>query len=440
MKKALLFLTAFLIIGCKGDLLPPLPDVDQTVNDVDTSIFNDLNNEVDDDSEIDEDINEDIDEEDADISVDENDDSDIDLDDIRDNDISDEDNVQKPITSLLVATVKGYDVPESGKVYEFDSSTLKLISESSDDLLFGSQSGSDINLAVFDNTFSVLARHHGKSVYFLDNVSKSEMTFNTFTETSQDYINFQDMVYNSVKDEYVISAHSLDELVIFKDGVFKRQKFTDDAGVFPVRMRAVAGKIYVLLQYLDEQWNSQKAVLAVLDMSDYSAQFIDLDVKNPNGKIEYNPEFDKDHIYITCSGSWAKRDSAVVRISLKDHKVEKVLSESDEEGSLLDVDLVDVSITDDGKFYIVVSDNNSNWVNKLYEFDTKEGKISEVDTGVNAFAANPIDYSSETGQIYYFCDDEEKTFLKARNIETGNVESYELDAGPASIKVWTRFE
>lgn len=437
MKKLLLLMMSFLIFGCKGDLLPPLPDTDQTINDVDTAIFNDLNSEAEDDVE---DVDDETESEnDGDVISVDDDGQDADIEEHEDEDINDEDSLPETVSSLLVATVKGYDVPRSGKVYEFDLSDLSVITQSPDDL-FGSETGSDTTLAVFDNTFSVLARNYGKDVYFLKDVSEITMNFDTYSETTEDYINFQDMVYNSVKDEYVISAHSMDELVVLKDGVFRRQKFTDDTGIFPVRMTAIGENIYVLLQYLDEQWNSQKAVLAVLDMNDYSAEFIDLGVKNPNGKIEYNPDFDKNHIYTTCSGSWAKRDGAVVRISLKDHKVEKVLSESDEEGSLLDVDLVDISITDNGKFFIVVSDNNANWVNKLYEFDTKEGKISEVDTGVNAFAANPIDYSSDAGMVYYFCDDQEKTFLKARNIETGAVESYELDAGPASIKVWTRFK
>jgi hypothetical protein len=248
------------------------------------------------------------------------------------------------------------------------------------------------------------------------------------------------MVYNSVKDEYVISAHSIDELLIFKDGLFTRQKFTDDDGVFPIKMRTIDEKIYINLQYLDDQWNSRKGVMAVVDMNDYSVEYIDLGVKNPGGKIEYNPEFDKDHIYTTCSGSWAKRDGAIVRVDLESGKVETVLSESNEEGSLLDVDLVDISITDNGEFFIVVSDNNENWINKLYKFNTKEGTVSEVDSGVNAFASNPIDYSSTAGTVYYFCDDEEKTFLKARSVESGDVESYELDAGPASVKIWSRFK
>ena len=435
MKKLLLFITAFLMFGCKGDLLPPLPDIDQTINDVDTSIFNDLNSEVNDEDAEEAENDEDM----TPVEDDFPKDTDTESDDSEDVDVNDEDSIPETVSSLLVATIKGYDVPRSGKVYEFDVSDLNVITQSSENL-FGSDTGSDTNLAVFDNTFSVLARNYGKDVYFFKDITEDTMTFDTYTEKSEDYINYQDMVYNSVRDEYVISAHSLDELIIFKDGVFKRQKITDEDGIFPVRMRTIGEKIFINLQYLDTQWNSQKGVIAVVDMNDYSSEYVDLGVKNPVGKIEYNPDFDKNHIYTTCSGSWAKRDGAIVRIDLNTGKVEKVLSESDEEGSLLDVDLVDISITDSGNFYIVVSDNNANWVNKLYILNTKEGKVSEVDTGVNAFAANPIDYCPVTDMVYYFCDDKEKTFLKARSVKSGNVESYELDAGPASVKVWTRFK
>lgn len=431
MKNIILCLTVLLLIGCKGDLLPSLPDTDHTINDVDTALFNDLNSETDDEQE-------------DDIQVDEEnviDDffPDIEQNDNEDNDISDEDEPRK-VTSLLVATVKGYDVPESGKVYEFDSTTLDMISQNSDDLLFGSETGSDINLVIFDRTFAVLARHQGKKVYFFNDRTEERMTFDTFTEESEDYVNFQDMVYNTVREEYVLSAHSLDDLVVLKNDVFKRKKFTEDAKVFPVRMRAIGEKIYINLQHLNGQWVSEKGVMAVVDMSDYSAEFIDLGVKNPVGKIEYNPSFDRDHIYTTCSGSWAKRDGAIVRINLKNHKVETILTESYEEGSLMDVDIIDISITDNGSFFVVVSDNNNNWVNKLYEFNTKEGKISEVDSGVNAFAANPVAYNAGNDSVFYFCDDKEKTFIKKRNVETGKVDSYELDSGPASIKIWSRFK
>ena len=436
MKKLFLIITALLVIGCKGDLFPPLPDVDQTINDVDTSIFNDLNSEVND-----EDAEEEA-ENDEDMTPVEDDfpkDTDTETDGSEDDDVNDEDSAPETVTSLLVATIKGYDVPRSGKVYEFDASNLSVITQSSDDL-FGSETGSDTNIAVFDDTFAVLARNYGKDVYLLKDVAESIMNFDTYTETSEDYINYQDMVYNHVKNEYVISAHSLDKLIIFKDGVFKRQDFTEDTGVWPVRMAAIGEKIYINLQYLDDQWNSRKGVIAIVDMKDYSTELVDLGVKNPVGKIEYNPNFDRNHIYTTCSGSWAKRDGAIVRINLDTYNVEKVVSESNEEGSLLDVDLVDISITDDGKFYIVVSDNNENWINKLYKFDTKEGTVSEVDTGVNAFAANPIDYSGTTDMVYYFCDDKEKTFLKAKSVKSGNIEKYELDAGPASVKIWSRFK
>ena len=426
MRKIIILFTALIVVGCKGELLPLLPDADQTVNDIDTAIFNDLNSETDDDVE-DGSQNDDLmpeietDTDDADVVV-------------------DEDVAPEMISSLLVTTIKGYDVPYSGKVYELDELNLDLIAQSSDDLLFGSETGSDAALAVFDNIFSVLTRNNGKNIYFFKDESENIMTFDLYTETSENYLNYQDMVYNNIKDEYVISAHGIDELVIFKEGVFTRQKFTDDVGVSPIKMRTIGEKIYINLQYLDDQWNSQKGVIAVVDMNDYSTEYIDLGVKNPGGKIEYNPNFDKGHIYTTCSGSWAKRDGAIVRVDLKTHKVEKVISESDEEGSLLDVDLVDVSITDSGDFYIVVSDNNDNWVNKLYKFDIKEGKVTELDTGVNAFAANPVDYSSTADTVYYFCDYEEKTFLKAKSVESGDVKSYELDAGPASVKIWSRFK
>jgi len=248
MKKLLIAMLAFLIFGCKGEILPLLPDIDQTVNDVDTSIFNDLNSGNDEDPE-------DESENDDDVIMDEDVIDNVnDLDMIVDEDVEndDTDTVSEMISSLLVATIKGYDVPQSGKVYEFDESTLEIMSESSDDMLFGSETGSDTNLAVFDDTFSVLARNYGKSVYFSKDISENIMSFDIYTETSEDYINFQDMVYNTVKDEYVISSHRLDELIILKDGVFKRQKITDDDDIFPVKMIAVGERIYVNLQYLDD--------------------------------------------------------------------------------------------------------------------------------------------------------------------------------------------
>ena len=256
-------------------------------------------------------------------------------------------------SSLLVATIKGYNLPQTGRVIEFSEPTLNVLSRSSDNILFGSDQGSDTTLAVVNNSFAVVGRFHSKSVYFLRETSENIMTFDTFTDASEELLNFQDMVYNSIRDEYVLSALSQDELIILKNGVFKRQKITDDVGISPARMRVVGDKIYLNLQYLNDQWKSDKGVMAVIDMNDYSAKFIELGLRNPVGKIEYNPYYDKDHIYTTCAGDWSKRDDGgLVKINLNTHRVQPVLRESEEEGSMLDVDFTDVSIANNGNFYI----------------------------------------------------------------------------------------
>ena len=122
-------------------------------------------------------------------------------------------------------------------------------------------------------------------------------------------------------------------------------------------------------------------------------------------------------------------------MDIETHEVKKVLSESEEENNILDGDFVDISLADSGEFFIIFSNNSSKWENNLLYYIPEEGKVYKIDSGLNAFAANPIDYSSVTGKIYYFVDEKSDTYLKSFDTKTKADEKILLDFGPAALRV-----
>ena len=101
----------------------------------------------------------------------------------------------------------------------------------------------------------------------------------------------------------------------------------------------------------------------------------------------------------------------------------------------MDGDFVDLSIADNGNFFIIFSNDIIYNENSLLLYKPNEGKITKIDSGLNAFAANPIDYSSVSGRIYYFVDEKSDTYLKALDSESYDEMKLLLDYGPAALRV-----
>jgi hypothetical protein len=389
----LIFLLFIFFVSCSDFNLPLLPDIDGSIDDADISIFEDM-------------------------------------------DIDDSD-IYEIETTLLVGTVKGYDVPFSGEVFysvEENMSSLKRIDHAG----FGSPGGSDIEISVWEEGFMVIGRHDSTEIKIFRLKDDGDFEMTQFRDESGEYLNFHDGVYNHLKDEFLFSANAKDTLFAFKDGVVKKVRISDNENISPSKMRVIGDTLFIALLNMNDSFTSTKGEISVVSLKDYSFETIKLPAKNPAGKIEYNPVFDRNHIYIACAGSWQKRDGALVRVNIETFEPEEVLKESSSTGSILNGDFVDVSIADNGMIYIVFSDNSERWINKLLEFDTKSGTVKEVDSGINAFAATPLDYSPLTGKVYYFSDIKHETYLRSFDTVDKNIEEQLMEQAPASLRIWKR--
>ena len=438
MKKGV-FLTFLLILaaffaGCDDAVLPDLPEMEESM---DVDVF-----------EIGDDETHDDDSKPAEENTDGEEKDDSDDPEKPDQDTSD-DVVPEPeiaAAHLIVAEVGGYNVPMSGKVYYAKDENLNEFKEIPVEGGMGSVDGADLNLAVFDSGFAAVGRDKSSSLYFFTQDFKFESEIRIKPDV---YINMQDMVFNPFKDEYIVSALNSDtydahkkysnKVFILKKGVQEASvselEISDNESATPAKMRVVGKKLFVALQNLNDQALSDKGEIAVVSLEDYSIKRVELPLRNPTGKIEYNAKVDKNHIYFVATGNWQKRDGALLRMDIETYEVKVVLRESAEENNILDGDFVDVSIADNGGFYIIFSNNSSKWENNLLEYLPAEGKVTKIDSGINAFAANPIDFSPKTGRIYYFIDDGPDTYLKFLDTKTGQSESVLLEYGPASLRV-----
>ncbi len=434
----LILISLIFLVSCEDSTLPDLPEMDESM-DVDSFEIGDEDETSDSESEPDEEngVN------DADNQ--ETHDSEIPDSEKPDNETPDEtpetpdEEVPEPeITAshLIVATVGGYDVPMSGHVYYAKDEKLDTFKEIPVDGGMGSSDGADLNVAAFPEGFAVVGRHDSSSLYFFGDDFEFEQEIKIKADT---YINMQDAIYNPFKDEFIVSAWSLNKLQIIKNDMENLQiselEISESKSATPAKMKVAGKKLFIALQNLNEYNTSEKGEIAVVNLENYSVERIELPATNPNGKIEYNANVDKNHIYLTTTGNWKQGDGALLQVNTDTYEVKKVLSESEEENNILDGDFVDLSIADSGDFYIIFSNNILKNENTLLLYKPKEGKISKIDSNINAFAANPIDFSSVTGKIYYFVDEKSDTYLKSFDTKTKTEEKILLQYGPAALRV-----
>ena len=444
MKKITFLLFSLILLlffaACEDSTLPDLPDMDESM-DVDTFEISD------------EETTDDSDQTPVNDSSDPTGDSD-------DEDLPDEDQTETPDTEepepvikaahLLVATVGGYDVPMSGHVYYAENESLiDGLKEIPVEGGMGSSDGADLNVAAWENGFAVVGRHDSSSLYFFTPDFEFEQEIQVKPDT---YINMQDMVFNQFKDEFIVSAlnfDAFDSKTTFSNKLFIFKKdspetatileISDNESASPAKMKVVGKKLFVALQNLENN-TSAKGEIAVVDLEDYSVERITLPTTNPTGKIEYNKNVDKNHIYLTTTGNWKQGDGALLQVNIDTYEVKKVLSESEEENNILDGDFVDLTIADNGNFFIIFSNNILYNDNSLLLYKPNEGKITKIDSNINAFAANPIDFSSVSGRVYYFVDEKSDTYLKALDSESYEEMKLLLDYGPAALRVKYDFE
>lgn len=444
MKKITFLLFSLILLlffaACEDSTLPDLPDMDESM-DVDTFEISD------------EETTDDSDQTPVNDSSDPTGDSD-------DEDLPDEDQTETPDTEepepvikaahLLVATVGGYDVPMSGHVYYAENESLiDGLKEIPVEGGMGSSDGADLNVAAWENGFAVVGRHDSSSLYFFTPDFEFEQEIQVKPDT---YINMQDMVFNQFKDEFIVSAlnfDAFDSKTTFSNKLFIFKKdspetatileISDNESASPAKMKVVGKKLFVALQNLENN-TSAKGEIAVVDLEDYSVERITLPTTNPTGKIEYNKNVDKNHIYLTTTGNWKQGDGALLQVNTDTYEVKKVLSESEEENNILDGDFVDLTIADNGNFFIIFSNNILYNDNSLLLYKPNEGKITKIDSNINAFAANPIDFSSVSGRVYYFVDEKSDTYLKALDSESYEEMKLLLDYGPAALRVKYDFE
>lgn len=415
-------LVPLFLISCEDALLPDLPDMEGTV-DVDAWFVDEDSAETGTDTDL-------QDQEDADSEPQGGDIEPSDAD--GDTELPAE--PAEPL-DLAIVMIGGYEVPYSGKVYYAAGENISDLREVPLETGIGSGTGTDPNLALWRDGFAVIERYYSDDIYLFSPADGAYSLVRTVA-LSDAMTNLQDAAYDKAHERLFVSALNTNSLFVLDNGGISELVLTEDPSPNPAKMRIIGDKLYVVLQHLNDQWYSTKSELAMVDLETLETELVEVPTKNIVSKIEYNPEFDRNHCYFLATGKWQKRDGALLRFDLETRKSEVVLNESPEENNLLDGDFVDLSIADNGDFYIIFSNNRDRWINKLLRYVPSEGKVYEIEPGaVNAFAANPIDYSRATGKIYYFIDIQADTFLRSLDTRTGETKTVPVENAPAALKL-----
>ncbi len=411
MKVIYLFLLVFIIAACGKDNVPDLPEnIDTSESDLDIQIIPDSD------------------------------------------DFMDNDTVPCPDslsnydgkcvkTYLAIAQTEGYSKPFSGHFYLAENEDIGNIKEIPMNKL-GSSKGADLNISVSSDRVMIVGRDGADNVSVYKFGAERKTSFEEIPAYSDSYLNYHDAAYNYIKNEYLITANQFNYLLKYDESYSEIDISSlydkDLSNASPSRIAIFKNKAFLSLQCLNNDFASQGGVVGVIDLETYKIQKIVLNEKNPYSKFAYNPAFDADHIYFVASGSWEKRDGALLRISLSTGSVETVISESETVGGILNVDFVDVSLTNNGNIFLIVSDNTEKWMNKIIKIDAAKKVVEDFDSGINAFAATAIDYSPVSDTIYYFRDSGSRTELVAYNVGKKTETIYKLSYGPAALRVFFR--
>jgi len=360
-------------------------------------------------------------------------------------DIGEGEDVEYEKSALIVATSEGYSVPFSGHLYISYDENIADLKEEKVDFKLGGSVTTDLNLAVAGDRFMIIGRDGADSIgWLIKGDDESSNREGSIAKVFDSYVNLHDAIYNELDSSYLVTANQHNAIFHVKDGGNKideisLEKIAEPFKASPAasRIRVIGKNAYVTLQLLDENWKSMGGVVAVIDLEDYSITTIETELSNLFGKIEYNPAADSEHIYIAASGtlSGGVRDGGIVRININSRKSEILIGESSEPGNILNSKFIDLSISNSGTLFLMVSDDTDKYRSKILKIE-RSGKVTELDSEVNSVAGSPMDYSPLTDTLYYFRNEKDKTFLCSADAESGEIMNEELEFAPNAVKVW----
>lgn len=344
-------------------------------------------------------------------------------------------------SALAVVATEGYDYPEAGHLYLAESEDMPALAQIQLSRKLGSAKSSDFNLSSELDRLMIIERNGTDSVTVIMNDGSDRR----ISPAAADFANFQDAAYNPLDSRLVVSALQLDYLVLSGDNsAYEKAPLGSisagtDAAVSPSKMRKIGNRLFVTSQMLGKDWISRGGALAVLNLDDYSVSGISLPLNNPISSVGYNPNYNRDLVFVNCAGSFREKNGGLVEVNITDGSSRVIFKESTKAGNLLYIKVGDLTVTNSGEIFFIGMDIN--WKSNIYRLDT-HGDITVFAEDVNGFAATAIDYSPVTGSLYYFMNPivngKVETDIVKHNPLTGVVEKSRISYGPAAIKIWLK--
>jgi len=344
-------------------------------------------------------------------------------------------------SDLVVATTGGYDAPFSGRLFIAPGEDIASLAEIPFPTPLGGSHGTDLSLATAYDRLMVIGRDGADAVWIFEPASGRHTVLRA---PEQRYLNFLDAAWDGTR--YIVSANEENALLAFDAAGTFRDRWSLAAqaptGTPPAPAALFAGNGFVLvaLQLLGPDWVSQGGRIARFDSDGMARMPLILPLANPVGPLVMNRRLSTRHLFTACAGSYQARDGGLVRIDLFSGAAHAILRETSEPLSPLNVKVGPLAVTNEGEIYFTAFD--ADWRGHLQVL-RRDGTVRRVFSGINAFAAIPLDYSPRTDRLYFFSqeivDGAVVSRLNALDVMRETIVAREaLQDAPAALRIWIR--
>ncbi len=344
-------------------------------------------------------------------------------------------------SDLLIATTGGYDVPFSGAVWIAPEENTFRLAEVAFSERLGGPDGTDLSLSAAYDRFMVIGRDGADTVWAYDPAHGQT----TMLRPPEDrYLNFMDAAWDGSR--YTVSANeatvlfSFDENGTFSGTIDLMSQVPEGIPPSPAALLFHNGTLTVALQMLGPDWASRGGRLGRWDDEGSWHEPIPLPLADPVGPLAMNHRLSSRHLFVACAGSYQARNGGLVRVDLFSAEATTILNETTEPFSPLDVKVGPLAVTNEGNIYFTAFD--ADWKGHLQVL-RRDGTVERIVSGINAFAAIPLDYSPRTNRLYFFTqrtvENAIASYLTVLDTTSETiVDARKIAGAPAALRVWIR--
>lgn len=332
-----------------------------------------------------------------------------------DNNTNDSEDNKAPVSAVAIQT-KASDYVSGQEVIILDSQNFEITADG----LGLTPDKTDYTIKTYQDDLYHLGRNNLDTVekFTAEDMSNSAYKFSTQQTGEEVSGNPYDIVFLNAEKAFVIRYGS-DQVLIINPSATQASEFITgsiDLSAYntnkgdPTAADGLIhdGKLYVVMQRMDENWTPQTAYVAVFDAQ--TGEEIETNANTEDNLkgipvAGINPVQDSltvygDNLFVTTNAAYGTADissSKIEKINLKDYSLSELLNAKDIENNT-SYQLVETIIVNDEKGYFYT--NNTDWpaVSSVYQFNPTTGDITQSNIAQTLGTEGIADIALDTQQ------------------------------------------